>query len=347
MNLGALASTSQSSFAARWLFLALLLLSPALARVAHAQSLSRGPYLQNANTSAVTVRWRTSSTADSVVRYGTTAGSLTQTVSNGTLKTEHELRVTGLAANTKYFYSVGTSATTLASGSDYFFVTAPTGAKPTRVWVIGDAGTGSSGQTSVRDAYYNYTGTRGTDLWLMLGDNAYSDGTDAEYQSKLFNIYGSVLRNAVTWPTLGNHDGHSASSASQTGPYYNIFTLPRSGEAGGVASGTEAYYSFDYGNIHFVCLNSYDVNRSATGTMMTWLQNDLAANTKDWLVAFFHHPPYSKGSHNSDTEAQLIEMRQNALPILESHGVDLVPAVTAIRTSARCCSTGTTGRRAR
>lgn len=137
----------------------------------------------------------------------------------------------------------------------------------------------------------------------MLGDNAYSDGTDAQYQRNLFNIYPSMLRKSVLWPTLGNHDGHSSSSSSQSGPYYASFTLSRSAEAGGVASGTEAYHSFDYGNIHFVNLNSYDVSRSPTGAMLTWLQNDLAANTKDWLIAFFHHPPYSKGSHNSDSEA--------------------------------------------
>ena len=58
--------------------------------------------------------------------------------------------------------------------------------------------------------------------------------------------------------------------------------------------------------------------------MMTWLQNDLAATTQKWIIAFWHHPPYTKGSHNSDTETELIQMRQNALPILEAHGVDLV-----------------------
>jgi len=50
----------------------------------------------------------------------------------------------------------------------------------------------------------------------------------------------------------------------------------------------------------------------------------LAANTNDWLIAFWHHPPYSKGSHDSDWEIELIEMRENALPILEKYGVDLV-----------------------
>jgi hypothetical protein len=313
---------------ATWLKLALLLLSAEVlaAPVALAQTLTRGPYLQNGSTSAVSLRWRTNSNADSVVRFGTSPSALTQTVSSATLTTQHELRLTGLAADTKYYYSVGTSSTTLASGADYFFVTAPSGAKPTRIWVLGDPGTANSSQTAVRDAYYTFTGTRHTDLWLMLGDNAYADGTDAQYQSAVFNMYTAMLRKSVLWPTLGNHDGHTASSASQTGPYYDVFTLPRNAEAGGVASGTEAYYAFNYGNIHFVCLNSYDVNRTVSGAMLTWLQNDLAANTKDWLIAFFHHPPYSKGSHNSDSEGELIDMRQNALPILESHGVDVVLA---------------------
>src|SRR5207249_3047059 len=54
------------------------------------------------------------------------------------------------------------------------------------------------------------------------------------------------------------------------------------------------------------------------------LEQDLAANTNDWLIAFWHHPPYSKGTHDSDWEIELVQMRENALPILESYGVDLV-----------------------
>jgi hypothetical protein len=60
--------------------------------------------------------------------------------------------------------------------------------------------------------------------------------------------------------------------------------------------------------------------------MLTWLQNDLEATSKDWIIAFWHHPPYTKGTHDSDREFQLIEMRENVLPILEHHGVDLVLA---------------------
>jgi acid phosphatase type 7 len=289
-----------------------------------AQTLVRGPYLQMGSGTATTVRWRTSTATDSVVRYGFTVTNLDLVVTDSTSTTEHELRLTGLTPNTTYYYSVGSTTTTLAQGSDCFVVTAPAGTKPTRIWVLGDPGTGSSVQTTVRDAYYAFTGTRHTDLWLMLGDNAYSSGTDAEYTSKLFNIYPTMLRRSVLWPTLGNHDAASADSLTQTGVYYDSFTLPRQGEAGGLASGTEAYYSFDYGNTHFVCLDSQETDRSAGGAMATWLAQDLQNNLKDWLIVFFHHPPYSKGSHNSDTETQLIEMRQNFLPILENYGVDLV-----------------------
>ena len=118
----------------------------------------------------------------------------------------------------------------------------------------------------------------------MLGDNAYSNGTDAEYQSAVFNMYPNMLKKSVLWPAFGNHDGYSANSDNQTGVFYDIFTLPANAEAGGSASGTEAYYSFDYANIHFICLNSHDIDRSVTGKMCSWLQNDLVVVQKRVLV---------------------------------------------------------------
>src|SRR6185503_12615065 len=125
------------------------------------------------------------------------------------------------------------------------------------------------------------------------------------------------------WSTIGNHETYTP-LANGRFPFLDIFTQPVNGEAGGVPSGTERYYSFDYANIHFVCLDSMTSDRRATGPMCNWLRADLAATTQEWLIAFFHHPPYSKGSHDSDADIESIEMRQNVLPILEGEGVDLV-----------------------
>ena len=311
----------------RWVAAAVA--AAALSAAAEAATVTRGPYLQKGAPSSVVVRWRTDVATDSRVSFGSAPGSLGAFVIDAASRTEHEVTLSSLAPDTTYFYAVGTTGGTLAGDdASHFFVTAPPPgtAKPTRIWVLGDSGTANSSAQAVRNAYYSFTGTRHTDLWLMLGDNAYSSGTDSEYQAAVFNMYPTMLRKSVLWPTLGNHDGGSADSGSQSGVYYNIFTLPRSGEAGGVASGTEAYYSFDYGNIHFIVLDSFDSDRSPNGAMMTWLQSDLASTEQDWVIAYWHHPAYSKGSHDSDDSSQLVEMRENALPILEDRGVDLVLA---------------------
>lgn len=288
---------------------------------------TRGPYLQSGTPTSAVVRWRTDAATGSRVRYGPAPESLTGIADGASGVTEHTVTVTGLSPNTVYYYSVGTATETLAGGdATHFFRTHPIAGTsvPTRVWVLGDSGTANASAQAVRNAYTAFTGTRATDVWLMLGDNAYSTGTDSEYQNAVFNMYPGFLRQAFLWPTLGNHDTAGSSNPPASLPYYQIFNLPVNAEAGGLASGTEDYYSFDRGNIHFVCLDSMTSDRSPTGPMATWLANDLASTTEEWLIAFWHHPPYSKGSHNSDTETQLIEMRQNFLPILEDYGVDLV-----------------------
>lgn len=311
------------------LLAALLLAAPALPA---ATTILRGPYLQSATPTSLVVRWRTDTTEGSFVRYGLAADALTETTKAFGIGTEHIVQLSELLPGRRYFYSVMGSAENKDGDGKvlrvpvYAFTTPPlTGpASPTRVWVLGDPGTKGSGQLAVRDAFHTFNANRAVDLWLMLGDNAYPDGTDADYQKALFEVYPETLRTSPLWPALGNHDGHSANSITQSGTYYDIFTLPTRGQAGGVASGTEAYYSFDYANIHFVCLDSHDSDRAPNGAMAQWLKADLAATTRDWIIAFFHHPPYSKGTHDSDREGRLVDMRQNFLPILEAGGVDVV-----------------------
>jgi hypothetical protein len=286
------------------------------ARTPPPANLVRGPYLQVGTPTNVIVKWRTDVPSTSRVRYGTSQGNLNQEVNDSSLVVNHELKLSGLQPDTKYWYEIGTATAPLAAGADYFFVTAPPQPKPTRVWVIGDSGTATEGARAVADAYKAFTGSRYTDLWLMLGDNAYGSGTDTEYQRAVFDFYPDMLRQVVLWPTIGNHDASF--------DYFDIFTLPTQGEAGGLASGSERFYSFDYGNIHFICLDAAYSARGSNDIMCTWLRADLAANASQWTIAFWHHPPYSKGSHNSDVEFELIQMRENAVPILEEYGVDLV-----------------------
>lgn len=293
-------------------------------------ALLRGPYLQQGTPASVVIRWRTDIPSRSRVRFGTSADDLASVVDGTAPVMEHEIALDGLTPFTRYFYSVGTPNRVLSGDASHTFVTAPPAgtAVPTRIWVLGDSGTGRGGALAVRDAYHRFAASTrtATSLWLMLGDNAYETGTDAEYQRGVFDTYPEMLRSAVLWPALGNHDTAESTIPDLDYPYFRIFTLPARGEAGGVPSGTESYYSFDYGNIHFIALDSMTSSRSSQGAMAAWLRDDLAATRQPWILAYWHHPPYSKGSHDSDRERELVEMRQNLVPILEEGGVDLVLA---------------------
>lgn len=295
--------------------------------------MDRGPYLNLATPNSIIIKWRTTTNCDSKVFYGPIPSSLNNVVHDPLPVKDHEVMITGLQPYTKYYYAIASNNQTLTvpSFSIYFYTMPPYGSDGNyKFWVVGDAGTGSVNQTRVKNGFLKHTNHQYMDGWLWLGDNAYDGGFDSEYQSNVFqpNLFGDVMRRMVVWPTPGNHDYNHNLPFSPSPAYFNIFTLPTLGEAGGVPSGTEAYYSFNYGNIHFISLDSYDQGRGPGDPMAQWLQNDLAANTQPWVIAYWHHPPYTKGSHNSDNsnflDGELVDMRQNILPILENHGVDLV-----------------------
>ena len=286
----------------------------------------RGPWLQNGAPNAVTVKWNTDAPSTARVRYGIDPNNLDLLAVGAFPGTRHEVRLTGLAPATTYFYSVGNDQRPMAGGAGYFFKTPPPPGdeQATRVWVLGDSGTATVDAENVRNAYLREAGERYTDVWLMLGDNAYQEGRDVEYQAAVFDLYPSLLRQSILWSTIGNHDSAFHPNPPLTIPYFEIFTHPQQGDAGGVPSGTEKYYSFDHGNIHFICLDSMTSRRDSLGPMAAWLEDDLSSTLQPWLIAFWHHAPYTRGNHDSDHELEHIEMRSAIVPLLEAHGVDLI-----------------------
>ena len=292
----------------------------------------RGPYLQLGTTSSMIIKWRTSEPSSSKVLYGTHSNNLNKSVILKERVTDHEVKIEGLKEHTKYYYAVGNEEEMLIENDKtYYFITSPDQgySEIVHIWAIGDFGTGDREPENVKNAYMKFRRGHHTDVWLMLGDIAYYHGKEEEFQRSIFgDTYKYMMRNTVMWPTPGNHDMRSADSETQSGPYYDVFTLPTNGEAGGEPSGTEAYYSYNYGDIHFISMDSEDTPRQVFSDMARWLQRDLEQDDHNWKIAFFHHPPFTKGTHNSDLDldsrGRLKEMRENILPILEEYGVDLV-----------------------
>jgi hypothetical protein len=302
--------------------------------------LIRGPYLQVATPTSMVIRWRTDANARSRVRWGTKQGQLTEIKDDSALVTEHKVSLTGLLPGSRYYYSIGGIKDTLqADSSDYFYTLPPSGSKNlVRVGFFGDCGNNSVNQRQVRDQFLKYLDTNYLNAWVLVGDNTYPDGTDAEFQSNFFNIYkNDLLKKYPLFPAPGNHDYHdiefSAALAQKTHSvaYYQNFSMPENGESGGEPSHTKAFYSFDIANAHFLSLDSYGKEDNetrmydTTGAQVQWIKRDLEANkNRGWVIVYFHHPPHTMGSHNSDAEKELIKIRENFIRILERYGVDLV-----------------------
>eukprot|EP00213_Chloropicon_mariensis_P004479 CAMPEP_0197484448 /NCGR_PEP_ID=MMETSP1309-20131121/57394_1 /TAXON_ID=464262 /ORGANISM="Genus nov. species nov., Strain RCC998" /LENGTH=793 /DNA_ID=CAMNT_0043027087 /DNA_START=217 /DNA_END=2600 /DNA_ORIENTATION=- len=154
-------------------------------------------------------------------------------------------------------------------------------------------------------------------------------GKDWEYQKRFFNYLAEQNARVPVFTTPGNHDAFTADMKAQTGPYFELFTNPGDGKSGGVASHHKSYYSFDYGPIHFVSVDSHHLGLHDDPTLYEWLEKDLAQAQRgnySWIVAYHHQPPYSKGSHDSDSEYECYKLRQNLVPMFEKYGVDLVLA---------------------
>jgi hypothetical protein len=315
----------------------------------NSQILLRGPYLQSPTENSIVIKWRTSTNTNSKVRFGTDGLNLSQNIVLNTNTKEHTVKISNLAPSTIYYYSVGNNSTSFTTPSARFrFKTNPIPGSevPTRVWAIGDFGKGNAEQVAVKNSYMQYDDSSNTDVWIWLGDNVYNDGTDEEYQTKLFELNGfsDVFSWLPFWPSPGNHDYNTVWEESaflgipysnipledHEGPYFDLVHVPTEAEAGGFPSELELFYSFDYGDVHFLSLNSevFDFAQTFEGIdrMKQWIEQDLIQNTRTFTIAYFHQPPYSKGSHDSDDAFELVmkAMRERVIPLLESYDIDLV-----------------------
>jgi hypothetical protein len=121
---------------------------------------------------------------------------------------------------------------------------------------------------------------------FTLGDNAYDNGTAAEYQDCYDPTWGR--HKARTRPVPGNHDYNTDSGA----PYYAYF-----GENAGPAN--LGYYSYDLGTWHILALNS-NLEIGAGSVQAEWVRADLEAHPVECTLAYWHEPLFTSGEHRNE-----------------------------------------------
>jgi len=167
--------------------------------------------------------------------------------------------------------------------------------------VIGDGGTGGSGQRAVANRMAAFRNKFEFDFAIMLGDNLYGSERPGDYRSKFEIPYKALIDGGVTfYASLGNHDDPNQRM-------YKLFNM-----------NGERYYTFKpslTAGIRFFALDSNYMDPK----QVEWLKKELAGSGSDWKIPFFHHPPYSSGRHGSNEI-----LRQQLEPIFEKHRVNVV-----------------------
>ena len=300
-----------------------------------AVTLVRGPYLQQPTDHSMLVVWATREAGAAEVRYGVTPGSARTSVPAVSRKVtaaenglgfdyyQHVATLGGLASATSYAYRPLVAGTPLGDAEKTFRTAPARGTGAFSFIAFGDSGTGSIEQQQLADLMTARADT--FDLALHVGDIAYGnsggtgDATYATYQSYLFDVYGWLPAKPFV-PVTGNHDSRASNANGKA--YLDLFELPRNGATASFPDHAERYYSFDYGPVHFVALDTefafQDPVRQAE--QLRWLAADLASTTQPWTVAYLHRAPYSSGGEHGSSP----EVRAAFGPLFERYGVDLV-----------------------
>lgn len=283
--------------------------------------LVRYPYLQVSGPDGMTVVWATRDKGVPSVVYGPVGpssngqGTEGDGWATGTSTFvdalggyyQHTVTLQGLMPGARYRYRPFLNGIELAP-QDTLTFRAPPGPQDTAFTFIafGDAGAGSPEQLALRDQFQQ----EDFGLVLVLGDVSQQRGTYSQYQANFFGIYRDALARAPFVPILGDDDYRTDSAA----PFLSVFVLPGNAPQGQ----EERYFSFDYGNAHFVALDTEQVD----ATQAEWLKADLASTDRPWKIALMHRVPFGGGSRHSMAEST--DIRTLFTPIFEAEGVDLV-----------------------
>ena len=263
----------------------------------------KGPYLQQVTPTSIVIMWETNTRAASQVDYSPDGSTWYQRIDPTKVKI-HEVQLTGLAVDTAYYYtvtSVDRSKTVTSAQST--FATAPATATPRdfRFVAYGDTRTNPTEHAAVVAAIRNSA----PEIVIHTGDLVESGDSAGQWGPQFFDPAHDLMINKPLLPIIGNHEGSG-------NLFRDFFSL----------GNNDYWFAFTYGGVRFIGLNTYNASYSSGSTQYNWLVNELQSpecTSADWQIVYFHHPPYSSGSHGGDTGVQ-----DYLVPLFEAYGVDMV-----------------------
>ena len=155
----------------------------------------------------------------------------------------------------------------------------------------------------------------GAEFFCNLGDES-ENGNYESCWDWYYDTNQAMFRSYTLAPTMGNHDNRGW----EMWTYNHFISEPGRSDRG-------SYYSFDYGNAHFIVLNGnmneWNNRKAERDKEYEWLRSDLEAHKDaDFKIVVQHQGMYSYPGHTNDIET--VELREMLVPLIDEYGVDLM-----------------------
>lgn len=164
-------------------------------------------------------------------------------------------------------------------------------------------------------------------FFINMGDLV-DNGQDHYQWNAWFDVVGDMIARIPVVPLLGNHETYDKDwKVRMPEAYLHLFALPRIDRE----KYQNQFYSFDYGDAHFVVLNTQsqelaDFEPSLDEDEVAWFKEDMAKTTKKWKIVLMHKDPLQYGFANrpQPREEGFSPEGRLWMPLFDQYGVDAV-----------------------
>lgn len=296
----------------------LLFLFFCLSQYSNAQVVNRYPNVQRPSQTTATIAWRRATPSTGTLYLGTTSGVWFDSLSTTGLDQKHFFDLAGLQANTTYYYQVKSIAPndTFISAIEHFETAPLPLADEFSFLAYGDCGYNNTIQNQVAGLMES----ENADFAIVTGDVDQNVGDN--YDNIFFGVYKDMLKRECHFTCIGNHDTYADNAATYLDAFYLFSNNP---------ANTERYYSFEWGDAKFVCLDA-NLDYTTGSAQFNWMVDEFKCNDKKWLFIFFHQPPWTNAwsldyyvpfspyfLYQGDED-----MRTDLVPEFEKYNVDFV-----------------------
>ncbi len=277
------------------------------------------PYLQAVEDDGITIMWETVYPSYGKILYGTDKQLDHTVIEESIPSVMHEITLSGLEKDQAYYYKVEVEN---LSSQVYSFHTKKTRDKPIKFIVYGD----NRSFPKVHENLVKMMVDESPDLILNVGDVVTTGVHLNEWIDEHFYPLRHISGDVPSYISIGNHEYGGYWDTRVVPPYEERVHNPLNS-----TGSTEYYYSFDYGNSHFIFLDPNkadfpDGDRISPGSQQyNWFVNDVkkAKENSEWIFVFLHQPPYSEVWSGGYYDGEPL-LRKEIVPIIEANNVDIV-----------------------